>query len=80
MARGNVALEAYEELRKVVDSWLAKDFPSKHGGQVQSAKCIAMYNSQELSELFKKYDPCASKTSWLDPSEYTKAWTSIDGK
>lgn len=75
MERGNMPIEAFEELRLVVDAWLAKDYPSKHGGQVNSAKCIDFYNSDELGELFKKYNPCLSKEGWLSEQDFSKSCT-----
>src|SRR5690554_2665605 len=52
MERGNMPLNAYEELRNLVDRWLNKDYPSKHGGQVNSAKCFGLVGSQELAQLY----------------------------
>lgn len=55
MERGDMPIEAYEELRATAKRWLEKSYASKHGGQVNSAKCIDFQRSQEISELFKKY-------------------------
>jgi hypothetical protein len=55
MERGDMPIEAYEELRAAAKRWLEKSYASKHGGQVNSAKCIDFQRSQEISELFKKY-------------------------
>ena len=72
MQRGNMPIEAFEALRSSVDTWLSKDYPSKNGGQVNSAKCFDFYSSEDLAKLFTKYNPCASKASWLDKEEYEK--------
>ncbi len=55
MERGDMPIEAYEELRAAANRWLEKSYASKHGGQVNSAKCIDFQRSQEISELFAKY-------------------------
>lgn len=73
MERGNMPLEAYEELRALVNSWLQKDYPSKHGGQMQSAKCFALYDSAELQSLYEKHNPCASEEGWLSSADYNEA-------
>ena len=70
MERGHMPIEAYEELRGAVQTWLQKDYPSKHGGQVNSAKCIDFYQSLQVAELFDKYDPCKSSESWLSEDDY----------
>lgn len=72
MERGHMSIEAYEELRSAVPGWLKKDYPSKHGDQVNSAKCFDFYRSSELAEMFNKYDPCRSKAGWLDTDEYAE--------
>ncbi len=72
MERGNMPIEAYEELRASANRWLEKDYPSKNGGQVNSSKCFDFYKSKELFDIFKKYDPCKSKDNWLDPNQYTQ--------
>jgi len=68
----HVDLAAYEESRKLVKKWLAKDYKSKHGGQIALMKCIDLYNSKELKNLFGKYDPCKNRDAWLDENEYKK--------
>ena len=73
MERGNMPIEAINEMRGLVDSWLKKDYPSKHGGQVNSAKCFDFYHSEELAQLFKKYDPCKSEKGWLSKEDFNKA-------
>ena len=57
MERGNMPIESYEELRASVNRWLEKDYPSKNGGQVNSAKCFDFNKSKELIDVFKRYDP-----------------------
>jgi len=51
---------------------LLKDYPSKHGRQANSAKCFDLYSSDDLANLFEKYDPCASKEAWLIEDDYIK--------
>lgn len=73
MERGNMPLEAYGDLRALVNKWLNKNYPSKHGGQVSSAKCFDLVNSQELVQLYGKYDPCDSKAGWLSQENFEKS-------
>lgn len=73
MERGNMSLEAYEELRDLVDKWLVKNYPSKHGGQVNSAKCFDLYHSSELTKIFNQYDPCHSKENWISEEDYKES-------
>lgn len=70
---GNMPLEAYEELRELNKVWLAKDYSSKHGGQINSMKCFDLYNSEQVLGVYKKYDPCDSKAHWLEDSDFEKA-------
>lgn len=73
MERGNMPIEGHEEARLLVDTWLNKNYQSKHGGQVNSAKCFDLYHSSELSKLFERFDPCQSKDSWLSEDDYYKS-------
>lgn len=73
MERGHMSLEAYEELRAVNLTWLEKDYPSKHGGQVNSAKCFDLFKSPEVLNLYNKHDPCLLVNEWLDPNEFKEA-------
>lgn len=57
MERGSAPIEAYEQVRQLANVWLAKDYPSKHGGQVNSAKCIDFFQSTELHELVEQHNP-----------------------
>lgn len=54
MERGNAPIDAYEQVRKLASVWLAKDYRSKHGGQIDSAKCIDFFQSAELHELLEQ--------------------------
>ncbi len=67
---GHIALDAYQQARQAVDIWLKKDYSSKSGGQIEIMKCIDLYNSDELSAVFEKYDPCKTKEAWLDQEEF----------
>lgn len=68
----HIDLAAFDESRKLAIKWLAKDYKSKHGGQIEIMKCIDLYNSQELKTLFAKYDPCKNRDAWLDENEFMK--------
>jgi len=69
---GNISIEAYEEIRNKVDSWLKKEYKSKSGKSLQVMKCIDFINSGEVEKVFSKYDPCKNKENWLDAEEYDK--------
>lgn len=68
-----MSLEAYEELRAVNLTWLEKDYPSKHGGQVNSAKCFDLFKSPEVLNLYNRHDPCLPANEWLDPNEMNES-------
>ena len=53
MERSDISIEQIGEVRALVKTWLAKDYPSKHGGQVNTAKCVDMYHSNDLTEVLK---------------------------
>jgi len=67
---GRMGLDAYEELRTLVDNWRNKDYSSLEGVQVKMPKCIDLYNSSELNALYKKYTPCENPDSWLSQKRY----------
>lgn len=73
MEFGNMTLEAYEELRNLTKIWLAKNYLSKHGGQINSMKCFDLHDSEQVLELYKKNDPCASKEAWMDGASFEEA-------
>ncbi len=66
----NVSLDAYDEVRNEIKKWLKKDYPSKHGGQIDIMKCIDLQNSSRIKNIFSKYDPCKTRASWLDEKNY----------
>jgi len=71
--RGNVSPDAYDEIRRLAKVWQAKDYPSKHGGQVKSAKCIDFYHSDDLHQLYLKYTPCQSTKGWWSKEDYIES-------
>jgi len=70
--KGNLGLEDYEEIRKFVDEWReTKNYESKRGGQINFSKCIDMYNSVDLNELYKELTPCSIPSKdWYFPEKY----------
>ncbi len=66
----NISLAAYDELRSLIKKWLKKDYKSKSGDQNHFMKCTDLSNSNEVKELFRKFDPCKSPSNWLDSDEY----------
>ncbi len=71
--RGNMSLDVYDELRDLVKVWQNKDYQSKDGGQVNSAKCIDLYNSDDLHQLYLKHTPCKSLDNWWDKKDYKES-------
>jgi hypothetical protein len=67
---GHMDLEAYEEARELIKTWLKKDYQSKTGGQVEIMKCIDLFESEDLTNLYLKHDPCKKPDQWLDESEF----------
>lgn len=65
--------EAYDELRALNTVWQKKNYPSKHGGQVKSARCMDFYHSDDLHNLYLKHTPCQSKKNWWDEEDYNKS-------
>lgn len=70
--RGNMSGKALDEARHLANEWLKKSYLSKSGGQIQIMKCIDLYESKELLNLYKKHTPCNSKTNWYDTEDYKK--------
>lgn len=66
----NISLDAYDELRSLIKKWLKKDYKSKGGDQNNFMKCTDLSNSDDVKELYSKFDPCKSSESWLDRDEY----------
>jgi len=52
---GSSPIEAYEDVEALGKTFLAKDYPSIHGGQITLMKCIDFYHSKELERVVKKY-------------------------
>lgn len=73
LQKGNMPLEAYDELEILVDLWRNKDYSTKEGGQVQIPKCLDLYESQDLADLYQKYTPCKGLDSWLNKESYIKS-------
>ena len=70
--RGNMPAEAIDESRKLVDKWLNKSYLSKSGEQIQVMKCIDLYESNDLLNIYKKYSPCNNKKNWYDSEDYIR--------
>ena len=70
--RGNMPPEAIDESRNLVDKWLHKSYLSKSGKQIQIMKCIDLYESNDLLNIYKKYSPCNNKKNWYDPEDYVR--------
>ena len=73
--RSHLSPETLERIRELSNQWLTKSYPSKHGGQINNAKCIDMFNSQDLQRLYQKETPCSSVDSWLIKDDFDKSCT-----
>lgn len=71
--RSNLSPDSLERIRELSSQWLKKSYPSKHGGQINNAKCIDMLNSQDLQRLYQKETPCSSVDSWLSKDDFNKS-------
>ena len=69
---GRMDLEAYEELRHLVDLWRNKDYSTKDGEQIHIPKCLDLYESKDLDILYQKHTPCKDPDSWLNKASYIK--------
>ncbi|KPJ92111.1 MAG: hypothetical protein AMJ53_10050 [Gammaproteobacteria bacterium SG8_11] len=67
---GHMDLDAYEDARELIKTWLKKDYQSKTGGQVEIMKCIDLFESEDLDSLYQKHDPCQKPDRWLDESKF----------
>lgn len=72
--KGSLGLEDYEEIRTFVKHW--KDTTkteSKEGGQIIFIKCMNMYHSNDLDQLYKKLTPYSTLAKeWYIPENYYK--------
>ena len=73
LQKGNMPLEAYDELEILVDLWRNKDYSTKDGEQVHIPKCLDLYESKDLGDLYQKYTPCKEPDSWLNKESYIKS-------
>jgi hypothetical protein len=83
MQQGNLDLDVYEKTRTLVDTWLARQYRSKHGGSLQLMKCIDLVKSNELELLFSAQSPCNSREGWRNEEhfqEFCSPRTSTDEK
>ena len=75
LQRGNMPLYAYEEAATLAKQWRNKKYKTKDGEEVKIPKCLTMYHSDELHELYLKHTPCksSSKEYWFSQQEFTKS-------
>jgi hypothetical protein len=55
LERGSVSADAYVEIAKLADSFLARKYPSQSGQPLQTMKCIDLFQSKDLSLLAKRF-------------------------
>lgn len=73
LQKGNMPLEAYDMLEVLVDEWRNKNYTTKDGEQVRIPKCLDLYESKDLYNLYQKYTPCKEPDSWLSKERYVES-------
>lgn len=67
---GNLSLDAYHEINKVLPKWSKKVYTSKSGNISEFFMCIDFHNSIDIVKIFEKYDPCKKQDSWNSKEQY----------
>ena len=67
---GNIALEAYHEINDALEKWSKKEYVSKAGNVSEFSMCIDFQNSEDILDIFNKYNPCLDRKSWSSKKEY----------
>ena len=57
LERGRVSADAYAEVVKLADEFLARKYPSLSGQALQTMKCIDLFHSSELDRVVGRYAP-----------------------
>ena len=55
LEQGELGIEIYEEMSKLVDLYLAKTYGSVVGSDLNTMKCIDLYSSEELDTVVKGF-------------------------
>jgi hypothetical protein len=55
LQQGHQPIEAYDETKKLIDMYLAKNYTGSTPGTFNTKKCIDLYESHELQILLHKY-------------------------
>jgi hypothetical protein len=67
---GNISLDSYDELRSLVTTWKRSEFMGKSGHQANIMRCLEFSESQEIKQIFDRYNPCLDSSNWLDQQEF----------
>lgn len=68
---GNMPLDSYHEINEELVLWGKKKYMSKSGNKSEFFMCIDFHNSNEIAEIYNRYDPCKDKKQWLDEKKYS---------
>jgi hypothetical protein len=55
LERGSVSADAYVEVAKLADTFLARKYPSQSGQPLQTMKCIDLFQSKDLNLVVKRF-------------------------
>jgi Type VI secretion system (T6SS), amidase immunity protein len=57
LERGSVSADAYAEIAKLSQKFLARKYPSLSGEPLQTMKCIDLFYSSDLDRVVRRYAP-----------------------
>lgn len=57
LERGSVSADAYGEIAKLADEFLAHKYPSLSGQALQTMKCIDLFHSSDLDRVVRRFAP-----------------------
>jgi hypothetical protein len=55
LERGSVSADAYVEIARLADTFLARKYPSQSGQPLQTMKCIDLFQSKDLNLVVKRF-------------------------
>jgi Type VI secretion system (T6SS), amidase immunity protein len=55
LERGSVNADAYIEIAKLADTFLARKYPSQSAQPLQTMKCIDLFQSKDLNLVVKRF-------------------------
>jgi len=69
---GNISLDAYHEINKILPNWSKKEYKSKAGNISEFFMCIDFHNSEDISNIFDRYNPCKKPENWDSKEKFEK--------